>query len=226
MPRPDRSAYHLVAPDPDFLYKLTAPAANPVPPGVPNRDMGTRPVPGTGPYKIAHYVPNKELVFDRNPYFRVWSQAAMPDGFPDRIVWRLDVTAAAATRAVEKGQADVAYDFVPPELLTEVKTRYASQLHLDPIPGTFFYLLDERLPPFGDVRVRRALNYAVDRDAVTEIAGGGVGPGDLSGAPAQLHRLPALLSVHGDPSASGRWLAPDLERAKRLVAASGTRGNA
>jgi YVTN family beta-propeller protein len=216
--------YHLVAPDPDFLYKLTAPAANPAPPGVPNRDMGTRPVPGTGPYKIAHYVPNKELVFDRNPYFRVWSQAAMPDGFPDRIVWRLDVTAAAATRAVEKGQADVAYDFVPPELLTEVKTRYASQLHLDPIPGTFFYLLDARLPPFGDVRVRRALNYAVDRDAVTKIAGEGVAQATCQVLPPNFTAYRPYCPYTASPSASGRWLAPDLERAKQLVAASGTKG--
>jgi peptide/nickel transport system substrate-binding protein len=163
-------------------------------------------------------------VFVRNPFFRVWSQAAKPAGYPDRIVWQLDVTAAAAPRAVEQGQADVAYDFLPPELLTQVKTRYASQLHVDPIAGTFFYLLDARLRPFHDVRVRRALNYAVDRDAVIEIAGAGVAQATCQVLPPNFPAYRPYCPYTANPSARGRWLAPDLSRAKRLVAASGTKG--
>jgi YVTN family beta-propeller protein len=216
--------FRLVAPDPDFLYKLTFPATNPVPPGVPKRGVGTRPMPGTGPYKIARYVPKRELVFVRNPFFRVWSQAAKPAGYPDRIVWRLDVKEDAATRAVEKGEADVAYDFVPPALLTEVRTRYASQLHVDPIPGTYFYLLNARVPPFDDVRVRRALNYAVDRDAVIEIAGAGVAQPTCQVLPPSFPGYRPYCPYTANPSASGRWVAPDLGRARRLVAASGTKG--
>ena len=216
--------FRLVAPDPDFLYKLTLTATNPVPVGVPNRDVRTRPVPGTGPYKIARYVPKRELVFVRNPFFRVWSHAAKPAGYPDRIVWQLDVKANAATRAVEKGEADVAYDFVPPELLSEVRTRYASQLHVDPIPGTYFYLLNARVPPFDDVRVRRALNYAVDRDAVIEIAGAGVAEPTCQVLPPNFPGYRPYCPYTANPSASGRWVAPDLRRARRLVAASGTKG--
>jgi len=45
--------FHLVAPDPDFLFKLTDEAyAAPVPPGTPDNDTGSGTVPGTGPYKI------------------------------------------------------------------------------------------------------------------------------------------------------------------------------
>ncbi len=159
-------SFRLTAPDPDFLHKLAQPYADALPPGIPDQDVGTHPVPATGPYKIARFVPKRELVFVRNPSFASWSTEARPDGYPDRIVWRLDTRATAATRVVEKGRADVAYDFVPPKLLPEVKTQYASQLHVDPIPGTYFYLLDSRYPPFDDVRVRRAVNYAVDRDLV------------------------------------------------------------
>jgi YVTN family beta-propeller protein len=221
----DRSVtFRLVAPDPDFLYKLALPFANAVPPGIPNRDVGTRPVPATGPYKIAHYVPRRELVFVRNSFFREWSQAARPAGYPDRIVWRLDVKADAATRAVEKGEADVAYDFVPPELLTEVSTRYASQLHVDPIPGTYFYLLDARLRPFNDVRVRRALNYAVDRAAVVELAGAGVAQPTCQVLPPNFPGYRPYCPYTAGRSPSGRWVAPDLDRARRLVAASGTKG--
>lgn len=217
--------FRLVAPDPDFLYKLMLPWAGAVPPGVPNRDVGTRPLPGTGPYKIARYIPKRELVFVRNPFFREWSQAVRPAGYPDRIVWRLDVKADAATRAVEEGRADVAYDFVPPELLTEVKTQHASQLHVDPIPGTYFYLLDARLRPFSDVRVRRALNYAVDRDAVIEVARGAyVAQPTCQVLPPNFPGYRPYCPYTTNPSASGRWVAPDLARARRLVSASGTKG--
>jgi peptide/nickel transport system substrate-binding protein len=217
--------FRLVAPDADFLYKLMLPFAGAVPPGIPDRDVGTQPLPATGPYKVARYVPNRELVFVRNPFFREWSQAARPGGYPDRIVWRLDVKADSATRAVEEGRADVAYDFVPPELLTEVKTRYASQLHVDPVPGTYFYLLDARLRPFNDVRVRRALNYAVDRDAVIHIARGAeVAQPTCQVLPPNFPGYRPYCPYTANPSASGRWVGPDLARARRLVSASGTKG--
>jgi peptide/nickel transport system substrate-binding protein len=217
--------FRLVAPDTDFLYRLVLPFANAVPPGLPNRDVGTRPVPGTGPYKIARYVPHRELVFVRNPFFHTWSQAARPPGYSDRIVWRLDVPANAATRAVEKRQADVAYDFVPSELLTEVRTQYASQLHVDPIPGTYFYLFNERVRPFDDVRVRRALNYAVDREAVIGLARGvDVAQPTCQVLPPNFPGYRPYCPYTANPSANGGWDAPNVDRARRLVAASGTKG--
>ena len=105
--------FHLRRPDPDFLGSLTGWA--PIPPGTPNRDLGTRPVPSTGPYMIKSYVPKRTLTLVRNPYFRVWSRVATPDGFPDRIVVRLSSNARAhlvqrtGLRAVERGQADLAF---------------------------------------------------------------------------------------------------------------------
>ena len=215
--------FHLTAPDPDFLYKLALPFAEALPPGIPNEDVGTRPVPATGPYKITEYVPHHRLVFERNPQFHEWSRDR-PDGYPDRIVWRLDVEANAATRAVEDGEADV-NDFVPPDLLTEVRTQYASQLYVDPIPGTFFYLLNANVPPFDDVRVRRALNYAVDREAVLGLASGAeVAQPTCQVLPPNFPGYRPYCPYTANPSAGGAWVAPDLDRARALVAASGTKG--
>jgi YVTN family beta-propeller protein len=217
-------SFHLTAPDPDFPFKLALPYANAIPAGIPNHDVGARPVPATGPYEITEYVPRRILVFERNPYFHEWSRDR-PDGYPDRIVWRLDVEADAATRAVENGEADVAYDFVPSELLTEVRTQYASQLYVDPIPGTYFYLLNENVPPFDDVRVRRALNYAVDREAVLDLARGAeVAQPTCQVLPPNFPGYRPYCPYTANPSADGRWVAPDLDRARRLVAASGTKG--
>jgi YVTN family beta-propeller protein len=217
--------FRLAAPDPDFLYKLALPYATAVPPGAPDHDVRTRPLPGTGPYKIARYIPKRELLFVRNPYFRQWSEAARPAAYPDRIVWRLDVPADSATRATEEGRADVAYDFVSPKLLNEAKTQHASQLHVDPIPGTYFYFFDQRRRPFNDVRVRRAVNYAIDRKQAIELARGAeVAAPTCQVLPPNFPGFRPYCPYTASPSANGSWTAPDLARARRLVAASGTKG--
>jgi YVTN family beta-propeller protein len=219
---------HLRHPDGEFLFNLLGNPA-PIPPGTPDRLVRTRPVPSTGPYMIASYVPGRTLKLVRNPYFRVWSKTARPDGFPDEIEFRLRLSTGTAVTeravtAVERGQVDVALG-VPAERLQEVKTRYASQLHLDPLVATHFIFLNTTLPPFDDVRVRRALNYAVDRAAVAKAQGGP----EVARPTCQL-RPPSVAGYRPycpytiDPSPTGEWKAPDLVRARRLVAASGTAG--
>jgi YVTN family beta-propeller protein len=86
--------FHLTAPDPEFLFKLTEYAYEaPIPPGTPDREPGSRTVPGSGPYRIAH-ASRTEIRFVRNSLFREWSHPAQPAGNPDTIVWhRADRTA-------------------------------------------------------------------------------------------------------------------------------------
>ena len=90
--------FHLVAPDPQFLDKLALWGADAVPVGTPGGGTSTA-VPATGPYMIQSYAPGHELRLVRNPHFRVWSQAAQPNGYPDQIVWKIGGTAAAAVTA-------------------------------------------------------------------------------------------------------------------------------
>jgi YVTN family beta-propeller protein len=219
-----RIVFHLRQPDAEFLYNVTG-LPSPIPPGTPDRDVGIRPVPSTGPYRIESFVPRRVLTLVRNPQFHVRSRTARPNGFPDEIEVRLRGSRPAAVTAVERGQADVSMG-IPGDRLEEVQTRYASQLHLNPEPATmFFVFLNTRLPPFDDVRVRRAFNYAVDRAAVARSVGGP----ELAKPFCQL-RPPsvAVFSPYcpytADPGRTGEWKAPDLPRARRLVAASGTRG--
>jgi peptide/nickel transport system substrate-binding protein len=222
--------FHLRRPDPDLLTNLIGWA--PIPPGTPNRDLGTRPVPSTGPYMIKSYVPKRTLTLVRNPYFRVWSRVATPDGFPDRIVVRLSSNARAhlvqrtGLRAVERGQADLAFpasDTRPGEL----EARYPSRVHWHPEQATVFLFLNTRLPPFNDVSVRRAFNLAVDRAAFARSEGGP----RLAQATCQL-RPPGTVGFRrycpytADSDRTGVWKAPDLPLARRLVAASGTKGMA
>ena len=101
--------FHLIRPDPDFLYKLAVPSAYVLPGGTPRRPAGTHPLPATGPYMIATYRPRRLLRFVRNPFFHEWSRAAQPDGYPDRIDIRIAGTADEAIRDVVDGKADVVW---------------------------------------------------------------------------------------------------------------------
>ena len=102
--------FHLVAPDPEFLYKLTLPFAYPVPPSAPDEQQVEAGVPGTGPYMLEAPMTDEGLALVRNPHFHVWSPAAQPDGYVDRIEWTFGVEPEAQVDAVAAGDADLAFD--------------------------------------------------------------------------------------------------------------------
>src|SRR5205814_393093 len=221
--------FHLRAPDPDFLDKLGLPFASAVPVATSAKELGRRPPPATGPYMVAAYRRGRLLKLVRNPHFRVWSQGAQPDGYANAIVWKLGHAPAAQARAVERGTGDVAFDSegFSPGLVSELQTRYASQLRGNTLARTTYMFLNTRLPPFNDVRVRRALNYAVDRESVVRAVGGQ----DFAQPTCQF--LPPGFAGYRPycpftirPAARVDWSGPDLAKARRLVEQSGTRGTA
>ena len=125
--------FHLTAPDPDFLVKLSLSAAYAVPDGTPIRLH--RPLPATGPYMIASYDPSKVVRLVRNPRFHEWSPAAQPEGLPDRIVERVKGSPDAQVAAVLNGSADVMSAVTGPSsaVLDAVRTQHASQVELNPL---------------------------------------------------------------------------------------------
>lgn len=217
--------FHLRAPDAAFLSNLTVGGlATPVPPGTPFHDVGDHPIPGTGPYRVAS-ASRHEIRYVRNPRFREWSHAAQPDGSPDVIVMRFGLSPAQEVRAIEQGRADWTADGIPARLLPEVLTRFRAQTHGYLSTGTNFLQLNTTVAPFDDVRVRRALNFAFDRAAVSRSYGG-----PLAATPTCQLFPPGVAGYvrycpyTRHPRPDGRWRGPDLARARRLVAASGTAG--
>ena len=217
--------FRLRAPDPDFLYKLTVLAySTPVPLGIPDRDIGAKAIPGTGPYRF-RTINARGLRFERNPFFREWSRAAQPAGNPDAIVWRYAPSRRSAVNEVERGRADWLLERIPPAELRSLQLRYPSRVQVNPTPTVDFIHLNTHRRPFDDVRVRRALNFAVDRAKIVGWYGG-----SLVATPLCQPLAPGLLGYRRycpytrDPRSDGRWSGPDLARAKRLVAASGTLG--
>jgi YVTN family beta-propeller protein len=214
--------FHLVAPDPEFLRKLTQFDGWAVPDGTPNRPIGLHALPATGPYELASHT-STEDTFVRNPYFREWSHAAQPDGYPDRIILRTGASVEANVTAVEQGRADYTVDPPPPDRLGEIQTRFASQLHVNPDDVTIQMLLNTRVAPFNDIRVRRALNYAVDRAKLAQLLGQDSRP-TCQMLPPYIPGYQRYCPYTLHPNPAGVWSAPDLAKAERLIAASQTRG--
>jgi peptide/nickel transport system substrate-binding protein len=202
--------FHLTRPDPDFFYKLAEPWAVAVPQGTPERYNISEPVPGTGPYKITKYVPGEILELTRNRSFREWSRAAQPDGYPDRIVFGA-AQPGSALDLVLNGKADLASGPFPGRMV-ELRTRHPAQLRTNPGPFISYLPLGTRTPPFNDVLARRAFNYALDRGHWASM----VGSTQLT---CQL--LPEAFPGYA-PYCPYRH---DLQKARRLVAQSGTSGD-
>jgi peptide/nickel transport system substrate-binding protein len=217
--------FHLTGPDPDFLQKLALPFGYAVPANTPDKEVGpSSPLPATGPYMIDHYTPNQEILLVRNPHFRQWSKDAQPAGYPDQIEIRLSLTTEAEVTQIEQNQADWMYDQPPNDRLNEIATKYANQVHLNPVPQVYHMAMNTRVAPFDDVKVRQAVNYATDRSAIVKAWGGPqlatptcqILPPDFPGYEPY---CPYTVNA-GD----GKWHGPDLAKAQQLIAESGTKG--
>ncbi|MDT4979944.1 MAG: hypothetical protein QOG07_1823, partial [Pseudonocardiales bacterium] len=216
--------FRLSTPDPRLLAELTV--LTPVPAGTPMRDIGTKPVPGTGPYQIQTYVPGKLLTFERNHYFHVWSAAARPDGYPDEVAYRVVSDQDTATRNLLTGQADVVTASHETALLRQFIVQRPRQVHVDTEQATVFMFLNMRQPPFNDIRVRRAINYAVDRAHIAALAGTAFARPTCQVVPPTVSGYRPYCPYTIDPDATGQWRAPDLGQAESLIESSGTRGQA
>jgi peptide/nickel transport system substrate-binding protein len=204
--------FHFSRPDPDFLFQLTESGFSaPIPPDTPEHETGQR----TG-----------ETRFVRNPYFREWSHAAQPAGNPNAIVWRTFPSTRAAVTAIRHRQADWLWGEVPLAQYRRLKLQDPADLHSNPQFGVEFLPLNTHLPPFNNLLARRAFNYAINRAKIAQLYGGPSFATPICepiapGLPGYQRYCPYTLR----PRADGAWNAPNLTRARQLVAESGTAGD-
>jgi peptide/nickel transport system substrate-binding protein len=219
--------FHLRKPDPDFLNNLALPHAFPVPSSTPIDEEQVRAgIPGTGPYKLERQMTRDGLVLVRNENFHEWSAEAQPEGSVDRIEWTFGGTLDELTDSVANDEADalIAGDY-PPSRIDDLRVEFAGQVHEHPHLGLLYLSLNTKLPPFDHKAVRRALNFAVDRQRIVELYGG------PAAARVTCQILPPNFPGYEpycpytiDPGPRGEWTEPDMERAQRLVRRSGTAG--
>jgi peptide/nickel transport system substrate-binding protein len=172
----------------------------------------------------------QRIALTRNAAFHQWSALAQPNGYPDRIEITLvksenGSSSATDNDAVAKGKYDWTPDELEPDQLPSYLVNRTEQLHPFGISSTHFYVLNTREKPFTDARVRRAVNFAIDRRAVANAFGGQLLavptcqalPPNISG-----YRPYCPFTLH--PNSSGVWSAPDIDQGRRLVRAAHATG--
>ncbi|HVT51813.1 MAG TPA: ABC transporter substrate-binding protein [Dongiaceae bacterium] len=216
---------HLTQPDSEFFDKLALPHAAIVPAETEAKDQGNNPIPSTGAYMTVSYDPNKQWKIVRNPSFKEWSKDAQPDGYPDGIDYDFGLTDEAEITAIANGQADWTSDTPPTDRLSELGTKYAKQTHVTPLGAIRYAAMNTNEAPFNDPRVRQAVNYAINRNAVVKLFGGK----NLAQPSCQI--LPPGFPGYVEycpytKNPDKKWSAADIAKAKALVKESGTAGQA
>jgi peptide/nickel transport system substrate-binding protein len=164
---------HLTRPRGTFTNELGLMFVAPVPPDTPNTNQSTTPIPGTGPYVITKADPGKGWSYERNPYWEKANSEAMPDlpsGHMDKINITIVRNPSTQVNETEQGRFDWMQSQPPPDRYPEVKSKFeGTQFRVEKTISTYYFWMNVNKPPFDDLKVREAVNYAVDPDALERI---------------------------------------------------------
>ena len=162
---------------------------------------------GTGPYLLKDYNPSEKLVVVKNPnYWRA--------GYPklDQITWLPVVENATRAAMAETGEADFIYP-APVEMMDKLRANEKLDVIDEPAMIMRYLELNNSVKPLNDVRVRQAINYAINKEALAKVAfagyarpAEGVIPTQVQGAkrfgpwPYDPQKAKALLAEAGYPN--------------------------
>jgi len=157
-------------PSGDLPSRLALPIFCAVPAGTPAPGHTTGPIPSAGPYYVRAQLADR-LVLDRNPNFR----GPRPRR-PARIVYLTGVPSGEAVALADGGQADVVpWDYDPNSAVAPggplASRTKDGRYHTVAAPGVDMLAFNTRRPLFRTARLRRAVNYALDRPALAAIFG-------------------------------------------------------
>jgi len=157
----DRVAFLLKEPRASFLAILTAGAASIVSPTAvmkSGQDYPSHPV-GTGPFKFASWERGQRVVLEKNPTY--WKGPVKYD----RVVFRPIVEDQARLTELLTGQLDLIVG-VPADFVGQLETGGKASVLKQTGVHVWYLGINNQKKPFDDRRVRQALNYAVDKDAI------------------------------------------------------------
>lgn len=171
-----RIVIHLAKPRSTFVNELATLFSAPLPADTKRTDLSADPPPGTGPYVITSSKPGSGWTYERNPE---WAKVngpqlpAIPGGYYDNVDVRVIRNAETAVNEVINGKIDWMEEPPPADRFQELSDRFkGTQLLVTPQIDVYYFWMNVTKPPFNDVEVRRAVNYAVDQAALERIYGG------------------------------------------------------
>jgi ABC-type transport system substrate-binding protein len=223
----DTLRMRLTRPVGDLLHRLALPIFSVVPRHTPVIVNGlTKPIPSAGPYYVASYTPGEQLVLRRNTHYSGTRPHAL-----DEIVYAFGQSDDQAAGLVKGGEADYTTTgqsgaspitspaFVPGGRLDRLYgahgTSMPQRFFLTPTLATGRLWMNTSRGIFRNARLRRAVNYALDRPPMVKQ----IGP--FNGQPSDQYLppgMPGSLHDHIYPLAR-----PDLARAKALARGHGGR---
>jgi peptide/nickel transport system substrate-binding protein len=164
---------HLVKPRGTFTNELGLMFVAPLPPGTPDTNQSKNPPPGTGPYIITKVDQSKGWEYERNPYWAKANAKAMPE-YPSGHVDKIDVSIirnpSTQVNGIQQGKFDWMQTQPPPDRYAEIRSKYeGTQYRAQPTISTYYFWMNTNRPPFDDLKVRQAINYAVDPAALERI---------------------------------------------------------
>jgi YVTN family beta-propeller protein len=216
----DTLRIRLTAPAPDLPARIASLSFCVVPDDTPNTPQ-SRPIPTAGPYYIASSSPD-QLILARNPNY-----GGHRPRIPREIVYSFGVRFARAVKDVAAGNSDYVSALqlpldthVPATLFKSLEQRYGTtseagraghqQYYVNPTLSLDSLALNTTRPLFASKRVRQAVNYAIDRQALVQHAGPFLGGQPIS------HYLPPGLPG-SQPAAIYPLGSPNLAKARELA---------
>lgn len=162
---------------------------------------------GNGPYVLKSWRPNQMIVAERSPTY--WDRDHVKIDEIDLYPVEL---ADTEERMFRTGQLDITYE-MPLSKIALYQKEHPKELRIDPYNGVYFYRFNVKRKPFDDVRVRRALALAIDREQIVR---------DVTRA----GELPAysLVPPNVNGYTSRNHLHEDVAEAQRLLADAGYPG--
>ncbi|MGZ2442604.1 peptide ABC transporter substrate-binding protein [Sinorhizobium medicae] len=157
-----------------------------------------------GAFKLASHVPNDSLTVEKNTNY--WDAANVK---LDKVIFYPIDDQAASVRRFEAKEMDLAYNFSADQI-DRLRKSYREQVHVSPTLATYYYAFDTRQEPYNDVRVRRALSMAVDRDFLAkEIYSGSQLP--------SYSMVPPGIESYGDPAKADFGDMSQLDREDKAI---------
>lgn len=156
----------LERPTPYFLELLTHQTGTPVhPPSVEKHGANfSKPenMVSNGAYVLKEWVPNSHIRLEKNPHFHAAASVKI-----DVVRYEPSKDLAAAARRFMAGELHSTSD-IPADQTRFLKEKLGDQVKIAPYLGTYYLAVNTAKKPFDDLRVRRALSIAIDREFIAE----------------------------------------------------------